>query len=217
MATIKNTKGQVVVVAQQLIAGTAKHLTSGTPVPLMGSSFTPAQITSELQSLVTLRADVDASKASTKAKIANEATQMPALRAFMSAFESFVKGAFGSSPDVLADFGITRKARVPLTLEAKTAAAAKRASTRAARHTMGSKQKLAVVGDVTGVVVTPVHAPAPIVPTPSSPTVPATSVAPTVVNSPTVPATSAVPTVVSNPTVPAASAAPTGAAAPHTA
>ena len=68
MATIKNTKGQVVVVAKQLIAGTEKHLTSATQVTLLGSSFTPAQITSELQSLVTLRADVDASKASTKAK-----------------------------------------------------------------------------------------------------------------------------------------------------
>ena len=217
MATTKNTKGQVVVVAKQLIAGTEKHLTSGTSVPLMGSSFTPAQITSELQSLVTLRADVDASKASTTAKIANEATQMPALRAFMSAFESFVKGAFGSSPDVLADFGITRKSRVPLTLEVKTAAAAKRASTRAARHTMGPKQKLAVVGDVTGVVVTPVHAPAATVPTPSSPTVPATSAAPTAVNSPTVPATSVAPAGASSPTVPATSVAPAGAAAPHTA
>jgi hypothetical protein len=217
MATIKNTKGQVVVVAKQLIAGTEKHLTSATQIPLVGGSFTPAQITSELQSLVTLRADVDASKASTTAKIANEATRMPALRAFMSAFESFVKGAFGSSPDVLADFGITRKSRAPLTVEAKAAAAAKRASTRAARHTMGSKQKLAVVGDVTGVVVTPVRAPAPTVPTQSSPTVPATSVAPTVVNNPTVPATSVAPTVASNPTVPATSTGPTGAAAPHTA
>jgi hypothetical protein len=33
---------------------------------------------------------------------------------------------------------------------------AKRAATRAARHTMGPKQKKAVKGDVTGVVVTPV-------------------------------------------------------------
>jgi hypothetical protein len=217
MSTVKNTKGQVVVVAKQLIAGTEKHLASVTQVPLMGSSFTPAQITSELQSLVTLRSDVDASKASTKAKIANEATQMPALRAFMSAFESFLKGAFGSSPDVLADFGITRKSRAPLTLEEKATAAAKRASTRAARHTMGSKQKLAVVGDVTGVIVTPVRAPAPTVPTQSNPTVPATSAVPTAASNPTVPATSAVPTAASNPTVPATSVAPTGAATPHTA
>jgi hypothetical protein len=179
MATIKNSKGQVVVAARQLIAGTEKHFKSAAQVTILGSSFTPAQIVSELQSLVTLRADVDASKASTKAKIASEDTQMPALRAFMSAFESVLKGAFGSSPDVLADFGITRKSPAPITLEAKAAAAAKRASTRAARHTMGPKQKLAVVGDVTGVVVTPVRASDPIVPAQSSPTVPATSVAPT--------------------------------------
>ena len=106
MATTKNTKGQVVVAAKQLIAGTEKHFMNVAQVTVLGSSVTPAQIVSELQSLVTLRADVDASKASTKAKIANEATQMPALRAFMSAFVSVVNGVFGSSPDVLADFGI---------------------------------------------------------------------------------------------------------------
>jgi hypothetical protein len=142
MATVKKGKSQVAAIAKQLIAGAEKHLTSTTQVSLLGSSFTPAQITSTLQSLVTLRSDVDASKASTTAKIANEATQMPALRAFMSAFESYVRAAYGSSPDVLADFGITRKARTPLTVEAKAAAAAKRAATRAARHTLGTKQKL---------------------------------------------------------------------------
>jgi hypothetical protein len=184
MATTKNSKGQVVVAAKQLIAGTEKHLMNVTQLTVLGNSVTPAQIVSELQSLITLRADVDASKASTKAKIANEATQTPAVRAFMSAFVSVVNGAFGSSPDVLADFGITRKSRAPLTLEEKAAAAAKRASTRAARHTMGSKQKQAVIGDVTGVIVTPVRASAPTVPTQSSPTVPATSAAPTAAAAP---------------------------------
>ena len=176
MATMKkDSKGQVAAAAKQLIAGAEKHLTSTTQVSLLGSSYTPAQVTSTLQSLVTLRSDVDASKASTKAKIANEATQMPALRAYMSAFEAYVKAAFGSSPDVLADFGIIPKARAPLTVEAKAAAAAKRASTRAARHTMGTKQKKAIKGDVTGVTLTPITAPAPAVTATSSPTALATS------------------------------------------
>ncbi len=178
MATMKkNTKGQVAATAKQLVAGAEKHLTSTTQVSLLGSSYTLAQVTSTLQTLVTLRSDVDASKASTKAKIANEATQMPALRAFMSAFESYVKAAFGSSPDVLADFGITPKAREPLTVEAKAAAAAKRASTRAARHTLGTKQRKAIKGDVTGVTLTPITAPSPTVAATSGPTVtaPATS------------------------------------------
>jgi hypothetical protein len=152
MATIKkNSKGQVAAVAKQLIAGAEKHLTGVTQVPLAGGSYTLAQITSTLQSLVNLRSDVDASKASTRAKIANEATQMPALRAFLSAFESFVKGAFGPSPDVLAAFGIIPKARVPLTVEAKAAAAAKRASTRAARHTLGTKQRLPLRRGTSGI------------------------------------------------------------------
>jgi hypothetical protein len=166
MATRIKNKGQVAAAAKQLIAGAEKHLAGATPIALLGSSFTPSQITSQLQTVVTLRADVDASRASTNAKIANEATQMPALRAFMSAFESFIMGAFGSSPDVLADFGTARKARAPITVEAKAAAAAKRASTRAARHTMGSKQKKGIKGDVTGVVVTPITASAPTVLTP---------------------------------------------------
>jgi hypothetical protein len=44
MSTVKNTKGQVVVVAKQLIAGTEKHLASVTQVPLLGSSFDPPTV-----------------------------------------------------------------------------------------------------------------------------------------------------------------------------
>ena len=204
MATKRDTKSQGAADAKQLIAATAKHLTSGTQVPLLGGSFTPDQVTSKLQMLVDLRSDVDASRASTKAKIANEATQMPALRAFKSAYRTHIKAAFGSSPDVLADFGITPKAREPLTVEAKAAAAAKRASTRAARHTMGSDQKKAIKGDVTGVLVTPIKA------GPSVTPVPATS-------GPTTSATSGGPTAASIPTTPATSTGPTVAATPHTA
>jgi hypothetical protein len=65
--------------------------------------------------------------------------------------------------------------RTPLTVEAKAAAAAKRASTRAARHTLGTKQKKAIKGDVTGVLVTPITASSSSVAAPSGPTAPATS------------------------------------------
>jgi hypothetical protein len=177
MATNEKGKGQVAALAGQLIAGVAKYLTSTTSVVLEGSSYTAAQITSKLQSIVTLRSDVDTAKASTKAKLAAEASQLPALRGFMTAFESYVRGAYGSQPDALADFGLQpRKVRAPATIEAKAAAVAKRASTRAARNTMGKVQKKAVKGDVTGVVVTPVtSAPTSTVATPGGPTAPATS------------------------------------------
>jgi hypothetical protein len=172
-------KGQVVAAARQFIAGTSKHLGSLAQVTLLGGSLTPGQIESKLQALIDLRSDVDAAKATATAKIANEAAQTPALLALMGALESYVKATFGSSPDVLADFGLAPKARAQVTVEAKAVAAAKRKATRAARHTMGSKQKLGVKGDVTGITVTPITATQPTVAAPStvpsSPGAPATS------------------------------------------
>jgi hypothetical protein len=158
MTTKIQGKGQVAVVAQRLISGAAKHFKSTTQLTLLGDSFTPAELAAKLQSIVTLRSDVEAAKATTQAKLAIETANMPALSALMSATATYVKAAYGNSPDVLADFGIQTKVRVPLTVEAKVAAAAKRAATRAARHTMGKQQKKAIKGDVTGVVVTPVTA-----------------------------------------------------------
>ena len=187
MSNNRESKGTVVALAQKLMAGTTKHLTGTTPVLLGGSSYTPSQINDKLQAIVNLRSDVDASKASTKAKLTAETTQMPALRTFTGALVSFIKGAYASQPDVLADFGISPKARTPLTAEAKTAAVVKRAATRAARHTLGTVQKKSVKGAVTGITVTPIStaAPQPTVTAPSNPTAPATSVGTTVALTPT--------------------------------
>jgi hypothetical protein len=185
MATKKQGKSTVVALAEQLIAGTSKHLTNMPQVMLVGGSFTPAQVTAQLQALIDLRNDVDAAKASTQGKLAVEKANMPALRIFMDAFVTFVKAAFGTAPDVLADFGLHPKARTPLTVEAKTAAAAKRKATRAARHTTSAKQKKSVKGAVTGIIVTPVTAAQPVATaTPSGPSAPATSTGTTAATTP---------------------------------
>ena|ERR1700677_1401288 len=63
----------------------------------------------------------------------------------------------------LNDFGMQiPKVTGPQTVEAKALAKAKRAATRAARHTMGSVQKKAITGNVVAVTVTPVIAGAPV-------------------------------------------------------
>jgi hypothetical protein len=167
------TKGSVVALAEQLIAGTNKHLAGVTRVMVAGGSLTPSQVTSQLQEIVNLRADVDTAKAVTKAKLAAEKADMPRLRVFLDAYVTFVKAAFGTSPDVLADFGVQpKKAAAPATVTAKAAAAAKRKATRAARHTMGTQQRKAVKGDVTGIVVTPITAPAPVATASNGPSAP---------------------------------------------
>jgi hypothetical protein len=159
MATKSRSQGTVVTLAQSLSAGVAKHLAGVTSMTLAGGSYTPAQITTKLSEVVSLHTDVDAAKASTQGKLAAEKAAMPALRTFMSALVTYIKAGYGGQPDVLADFGIQPpKPRAPLTVEAKAAAAAKRKATRAARNTMGSKQKKGVKGNVVGVTVTPVTA-----------------------------------------------------------
>jgi hypothetical protein len=175
MATKAQGKGTDAGLAMRLIAGTNKHFANTSSLAFASATFTPAQVTASLQTIVNLRTDVDTAKALTKAKVAAERTQTPTLRSFMAAFESFVRATFGNSPDVLADFGLTKKARTPLTVEAKAAAAAKRKATRAARHTMGAQQKKSVKGAVTGIVVTPVTAAQPVATTPAGPIAPATS------------------------------------------
>ena len=172
MSTKKATKTTVVALAKQLIAGTAAHLANVPTVTLAGRTVTPAELTTQLNRVVTLRSDVDTARAATKARLADEKTAMPPLRTLMSALVAYVKAAHAGEPDVLAAFGIHPKVRAPLTVEAKAAAAAKRASARLARHTMGPVAKMEVKGDVTGVTVTPVTAPKPVV-TPATPVTPA--------------------------------------------
>jgi hypothetical protein len=149
--------------ASSLIAGIQKHLVNAS-MTFGGGTFTTTQVTAELQELVGLRNAVNAARASTKVKVDAETAQAPALRAYMGAFVDFVRVQFGTQADVLADFGIApKKAPTPLTVEQKAAAAAKRAATRVARGTKSAKAKKGIKGAVTGVVVTPIVAPAPVV------------------------------------------------------
>ena len=163
--TGKNTD---VALAKQLVAGTTKHFSTVSMLAFGNGSFTPAQVEAFLQTLIDLRTAVQQAQSVAKAKIVAEAAQAPSLRSQMAAYVAFVKATFGSTPDTLADFGLKpRKAPTPLTVEQKATAAAKRKATRAARHTMGSKQKKDVKGTITTIVTSPT-APAstPVAPSP---------------------------------------------------
>jgi hypothetical protein len=165
---MKTGKSTEVALAKQLVAGTKQHFSNVSSMMFGNGSFTPVQVEAFLQTLIDLRTAVDEAKAQTKAKIVDEAAQAPSLRSQMAAYVAFVKAAFGNSPDALADFGLRpRKARTPLTIGQQAEAAAKRAATRAARHTMGSKQKQKVKGTITTIVTPPTApAPAPVAPSP---------------------------------------------------
>jgi hypothetical protein len=143
--------------ATKLVAGIQKYLSAVPVLTVGGGAFSPAQVEAQLTALATLRSDVNTARIVMETKLADERVKGPALEVFLSAVVSFVRGTFGNSPEVLADFGLKpRKAPKPLTAEQLTARVKKAEATRRARGTVGKKKKLAIVGDVTGVVVTPV-------------------------------------------------------------
>jgi hypothetical protein len=159
--------------AESLIAGVEKRLAGVTQVLLAGGVFTPAQIVSELQKLVTMRADVEAARTATQEKVEVERAAAPSIRAFMSTVVQYVRAAYGNRAEVLADFGLApKKAHTPLTVEQKVAAAAKREATRVARGTKSAKAKKGIKGTVTGVEITPIIAEQakPAAPAPAAPT-----------------------------------------------
>jgi hypothetical protein len=144
--------------ATKLAAGMDAQFAKTSTLSFASSTFTQPKVVAQLQLLVSLRADVDEARAALAAKLAAERAQLAALKAFMNDLTAFLMATFSRSPDVLATFGLAPRKTTTPTVQTLAAAAAKREATRKARGTMGSRQRRAVKGAVTGVVVTPVVA-----------------------------------------------------------
>jgi hypothetical protein len=145
----------------QLILGTQKRYPNGADkVQVGGATFTVTALTQVFQDFVDQRNAVEAAKAAAKTKIETERAQAPSQLAVIRAFEMVVRGTFGKSVDVLADFGLAPpKARATLSATQKAVAAARRDATRKARGTIGSKKRKAIKGAVSAaLVVTPLDA-----------------------------------------------------------
>jgi hypothetical protein len=146
--------------AKQFVAGARKHFANGTQVLAVAGALANVTVDAacaELQTLIDNRAATTAARATAKDKVKSEQTAMPALVAFMNAFEGLIRVLFAGDTASLADFGLQpRKQPVPRTAEQKAVAAAKARATREARGTKGPKAKKAVKGSITAqVVVTP--------------------------------------------------------------
>lgn len=158
--------------ATQFLAGFKKHLGTVTSLTILSVAYTPDQITKALEVIVALYAAVDAAKAVVKVKLAAEAAQAPAILSLLAGLVAYVKLTYAGSPDVLADFGLLpRKVPTPMTAEQKAVANAKRKATRAARGITTVKEKMAKVGDVVGLSMTPIKA-GPVVTSSTAPTPP---------------------------------------------
>jgi hypothetical protein len=131
---------------RQAIAGVKKHYANAPSIVVDGVSRTPAEIVRGLQ------ASIDAADATSAANAAfHKAVQAEQAvnadgDALYRGLRSFLITQHKTAPETLGDFGITLASkRVP---DAETVAKAveKRAATRAARHTLGKRQKSAIKG-----------------------------------------------------------------------
>jgi hypothetical protein len=159
--TSKPTKAAALARVQALIAGTQKHFPSGS-FTLGNVAFTTTSLVQLFQTLADAITSVNTAQAGAKTAVAAMRATRTNVNPVVAEFTKWLRASFGTATSTLADFGLEPpKARTPMTAEAKTAAVAKRAATRAARGTTSKKQKLAVKGNVTGIIVTPVISPAP--------------------------------------------------------
>jgi hypothetical protein len=166
-------KAAALAFVQALIAGTKLHLPNG-QFTLGGTAFTSTTLLQFLQGLVDALSAAIAEQARATdvlaASRAMEAKVAPVIRDF----RRLVLATFPGATQTLADFGLTPpKAPTPRTTETNAAAKAKAKATREARGTVGSRKRLAVKGNVTGVLVTSVTAPEPAPPAPTVTTAPA--------------------------------------------
>ena len=154
--TSKSSKVTASARVQALIAGTQKHFPTSS-ITLGNATYTAASLVELLKSLADAIAVVDAAHASAKDAVTALRGAQAKVGPVMLAYKRWLITTFGTATQTLADFGVQpHKARTPRTSAQNAAAAAKRRATRQARGTTGKKAKLAIKGDVTGVIVTPV-------------------------------------------------------------
>ncbi len=133
---------------RQAIAGIRKHFASAPTIVLGGTPTTPNDAIAALQGPIDA---IDAASASEQAFHGAVAAQNAAVAKgsdLLTDLKTLVKSQLGSSEGVLGDFGFTSPNRQTPDEATKAAAVAKRAATRAARHTMGKRQKASVKGSV---------------------------------------------------------------------
>jgi hypothetical protein len=131
---------------QKMITGIQEHLASLTAITVAGQSMAPADIVKLYQARVASGQAVIAAETAKLGASQADVSEVKQTAAFASAFRKMVQAMYANNPTILADFGLKPPAVSKPTAATKVAAVAKRKATRAARHTMGPKQKAAIHG-----------------------------------------------------------------------
>jgi hypothetical protein len=138
---------------QALIDGLTKYAQTFPVFFVGGASFKTSDIVATLEACLTAASAVQPMRAAWLAAVKANATQRASARKLVLGVKQQLQVMFDGSIDTLAEFGLKpRKERTAPTPEQQIVTAARAKATRAARHTMGTKQKKAVKGTVTTIV-----------------------------------------------------------------
>jgi len=157
---LKPSKSAALTSVQGLVSGTLAHFPDNT-FNLGQNTFTTASLVQRLQKLADAIIALNAAQAAAKQALFTVQEAQADVDPVIQAYKRFVFATYFDSVATLADFHLAPpKVPAPRTVEQKAVAAAKLRATRKARGTTSKKQKLAIKGNVTGIVVTPITSPA---------------------------------------------------------
>jgi hypothetical protein len=167
--TTKKNRLDATVADQKLIDGLTKNAAAIPSIVLAGTTVTTKDIVTTLQARVDSAKAVLSTRATWQATVQADRAERDKTKAFVSGLKQSLLVAFSGRIDTLADFGLVPRKVTVLTPEQKIARTQKTLATRAARHTMGTKQKSTIHGTVPAPVpVNPAPAPTP-APKPTTP------------------------------------------------
>jgi hypothetical protein len=128
----------------KVVAGLEKFVPASSSLVLNGKSWTQPELVQAFQAAEQLFAAVRDQKTTLKQKLTDRKVGMVQYHELYVALGKSLQGYFGRSSAALAELGFSQGQRKPRTSQVNTLAHAKAQLTRAARHTMGKKQKLSI-------------------------------------------------------------------------
>jgi hypothetical protein len=173
MSSTSHSRNAQIAADQAMLAGVQKFLMSYTQLPIDGQSVTPAAIVTFLENRISANQAVVTAEAARAAALKNNVTVRSQTEGQAQSLRQIVLGMYSGAPDSLAVFGLKPRKASTETATTRAAAAVKAKATRAARHTMGSKQKAAITGASTSPSNGSATSPAPSAPPTATPASPA--------------------------------------------
>ena len=146
---MSTTKTNRVVQDQQLLLGLEKHFGKSAVLAFAGGKHKVADLLEALQARVDASSAVVPAKAAFHAAVEKERDAVASSEDTLAALRTWIVAVHGNDRAILSDFGLApKKERRALTSAEAAQRALKAKATRAARHTMGSRQKAKIKGDV---------------------------------------------------------------------